>query len=161
MKIVGHSLGAGTAAIIAVLLKERYVIQRRRGQRSFVPFIPAVGFGCPPCMDIPTSEACREDKLVYNLVHRSDIVPRLSEANMIPLAEEVVLYKDVASRYFDDDKAALKENVRTLGKGGRLGEEEERTLPNVSSDSKVHVVDVFHISLLYLRNPMHVTTTLT
>ena len=45
---------------------------------------------------VPTAEACREDNLVTVVIHENDIVPRLSEANMIPLAEKVFMYKETA-----------------------------------------------------------------
>ena len=120
IKVVGHSLGAGVAAMCVILLKERYVLQLREKKRTSVPFIPSVGFGCPPCTDIEISEALKEDNLTTTVINNDDMVPRLSEANMIPLSEEVLEYKDTALMLFEEDKAALLKYTKKLGPSGRL-----------------------------------------
>lgn len=122
-RLIGHSLGAGTVTIMAMLLKQRFVEQVRAGTRQTVPYVPVVGFGVPPCVDPVIADALAEDGLVLSAVHAYDIVPRLSEANVLPLAEEVFLYKAQAEAQLSEDLKAFKSYAKSMGKASRIGDQ--------------------------------------
>ncbi|GIQ81348.1 hypothetical protein KIPB_002295 [Kipferlia bialata] len=66
--VTGHSLGAGTASLLALLL-----------QRQGMSGVSMTGFGCPACCSMPLcQELERLEGGSKNYVYRSDIVPRLS-----------------------------------------------------------------------------------
>ena len=51
-----------------------------------------------------------------------DIIPRLSLVNLIPFAEEVFLFKNIASKQLDTDVKAFKAYARSMGAASRMGE---------------------------------------
>lgn len=66
--LVGHSLGAGTAALLGVMLRDSY--RTARGPFSNILKIPAAkiicwGFACPPCVD---RKLAISSSFVYNVV---------------------------------------------------------------------------------------------
>ena len=75
---VGHSLGGGTAILLAVLLRGKYpsltsTITNKERVRAFA-------FAPPPVLDRSTSLACRH--YVTSAVNNSDIIPRSSLTNL-------------------------------------------------------------------------------
>ncbi len=132
VKVTGHSLGAGTAIVIAVLLKKYFTLKKREGKVQSVPFIPAVGFGVPPVIDEVTSAALLEDGLVISVVNNYDIVSRLGETNILPLAEEVFLFKDVAAAQLSEDIEAFKDYGKSFGAASRMAEDNSKYGVNAS-----------------------------
>lgn len=120
IKVVGHSLGAGISCMLAVQLKTKYAEQKAEGKRVDVPFIPSIGFGHPPCLGTNIAEAAKSDKLCTAVVNEHDVVCRLSEFNFTPLAEEVFLFKEEASKQLKEDLDAVKKYVKSLGATERL-----------------------------------------
>eukprot|EP01041_Mallomonas_annulata_P007760 gene7760-15877_t len=75
--VVGHSLGAGTAAILAMMLKPAY------------PRLRCYAFGCPgSIMDAKTSEDCKP--FVTTLCLGNDLVCRLSVRSLAAMREQVL-----------------------------------------------------------------------
>jgi len=70
---VGHSLGGGTAILLAVLLRGKYPSTNKERVRAFA-------FAPPPVLDRSTSLACRH--YVTSVVNNTDIVPRSSLTNL-------------------------------------------------------------------------------
>lgn len=129
IKVVGHSLGAGISCCIAVQLKTKYAELKAEGKRQDVPFIPSIGFGHPPCLGANIAEATKADKLCTAIVNEHDVVCRLSEFNFTPLAEEVFLYREEATKQMTEDLAAIKKYAMSLGATERLNalKDEEAT----------------------------------
>ncbi len=137
VRLIGHSLGAATAVLMAMLLKARFVAQRRQGIRKTVPYIPAIAFGVPPCVAPALSDALAADELVISAVHEYDIVPRLSESNILPLAEEVFKYKPHAEGQLSEDMKAFKAYAGSLGKASRIAKDNGTAAPNAESDDRI------------------------
>mmetsp|Transcript_33095 Transcript_33095/g.43572 ORF Transcript_33095/g.43572 Transcript_33095/m.43572 type:complete len:620 (-) Transcript_33095:553-2412(-) len=74
--ITGHSLGAGTAALMAILL--RYEFDCR---------LKAVCFACPPVCSLPMARASTD--IVTTVINGHDFVPRFSAASLAKLKREV------------------------------------------------------------------------
>lgn len=73
--VTGHSLGAGVASLLAILLRSRFSELRVEGRLKVVAIAP------PPILDIDASLACKS--FTTTLVNNADIIPRMSLSNLI------------------------------------------------------------------------------
>lgn len=126
IKIVGHSLGAGTAALLTAELKNGLytaAISRNGGDSplsSPLPRVTAVGFGSPPVMDETIADAFLSDDMMVTVVHRDDIVPRLCRFNLENLAKEVVNVTQVSDKWMAEDQICFKRYGSTYGMMGDM-----------------------------------------
>ncbi|KAL3692113.1 hypothetical protein R1sor_005764 [Riccia sorocarpa] len=84
--VTGHSLGAGAASLLTILLRET----DENGLTALgVPpkFIKCWGYACPPCVDKTTA---MQAKFIKTVVHQDDIVARISPAALEDLRTEIV-----------------------------------------------------------------------
>lgn len=68
LTVLGHSLGAGAAAVAAVLLREHF------------PSLRCVVFATPPCLDLTACAACAP--YLTSVVLHDDVIPRASLQNV-------------------------------------------------------------------------------
>lgn len=79
--ITGHSLGAGVAALLGVLLRARFpTLLTDTGT-----MLRVMAFASPPVLDCDSALAC--DPFCTTVVNNSDIIPRASLSNLIVLIE--------------------------------------------------------------------------
>jgi len=94
--LTGHSLGASTAVLLAVLIRGRYPLltvpnrfdgtsnddgaERRSDEFNIGQRVRAYAFAPPPVLDRGSALACRH--YVTSIVNNSDIVPRSSMTNL-------------------------------------------------------------------------------
>lgn len=84
LRLVGHSLGGASAALLAIMLRKK-----SKEELGFSPdIISAVGFGIPPCVSREIAESCAS--YVSTVVLQDDIVPRLSAASLARLRSEIL-----------------------------------------------------------------------
>ncbi|OMO78447.1 Lipase, class 3 [Corchorus capsularis] len=84
LRLVGHSLGAATASLLAIMLRKK-----SRMELGFSPdIVSAVGFATPPCVSKELAESCSD--FVTNIIMQDDIVPRLSAASLARLRTEIL-----------------------------------------------------------------------
>jgi len=92
----GHSLGAGVAVLLAVLMRGRYPMLTMPGTSSYIPAqedeaftnnrerqrqrVRAYAFAPPPVLDRSSALSCRH--YVTSVVNNSDIIPRSSLTNL-------------------------------------------------------------------------------
>ena len=93
MSLVGHSLGAGAAAIAAMELNELDWIKAT-----------SIGFGCPALLNLGLSKSTKD--FITTVVADSDVIPRMSGATISNM------FLDVMS--FDWTKKALEDIEMTL-----------------------------------------------
>lgn len=143
VKLVGHSLGAATACLLAAEIKNGYaeafnyqeredleqVNKSQQGDDDSkvafagdIPRVVAIGFGCPPCVDATLADALLEDDMFVGVVHRDDLVPRLSRYALHRLADEVDAYSAEAGRQRQQDTESLKAYAVTYGLASDMGE---------------------------------------
>jgi hypothetical protein len=95
-------------------------------------------------------EALYADGLVISIVNQYDVVSRLSVANFIHLANEVVHYREEAREQLKIDVEALTAYTRTLGKAARMNDqnsptktsETEKDTTTTSSESASNLADL-------------------
>ncbi|PPR93613.1 hypothetical protein GOBAR_AA27051 [Gossypium barbadense] len=84
LRLVGHSLGAATASLLAIMLRKR-----SKKELGFSPdVVSAVGYATPPCVSKELAETCSD--FVTTIVMQDDIVPRLSAASLARLRNEIL-----------------------------------------------------------------------
>ncbi|XVF71969.1 hypothetical protein PTKIN_Ptkin12aG0082900 [Pterospermum kingtungense] len=84
LRLVGHSLGAATASLLAIMLRKKSKLEL-----GFSPdIVSAVGFATPPCVSKELAETCSD--FVTTIVMQDDIVPRLSAASLARLRNEIL-----------------------------------------------------------------------
>mmetsp|Transcript_21526 Transcript_21526/g.31692 ORF Transcript_21526/g.31692 Transcript_21526/m.31692 type:complete len:482 (-) Transcript_21526:1614-3059(-) len=76
--ITGHSLGAGTACLLGLLLRSR--ISALRGDCK--EYLEVFAFAPPPVLNYDAALAC---PFITSVVNNSDIVPRMSLPNLVTL----------------------------------------------------------------------------
>lgn len=74
--ITGHSLGAGVASILGILLRSHFSELRRDNER-----LKVWAFAPPPCLDLDASLACQH--FTTTIVNNADLIPRWSLQNLL------------------------------------------------------------------------------
>ena len=96
--LAGHSLGAGVASILAVLLK------------PLLPSIRCFGFATPPVL--AGERLLRQTGgFIHSVVHHNDLIPRMTVKSIRTCVEELAA--------FDDWRADLKQDARGLWRRAR------------------------------------------
>lgn len=86
--LAGHSMGAGTAALLGLLLKETSAEEANVSKILKIPneMITCWGFGSPPCVNFELAIA---SSFIHNVVLQDDVVSRVSPAALEDLRLEV------------------------------------------------------------------------
>lgn len=85
LRLVGHSLGAATASVLAIMLRKK-----SSKELGFDPeIVSAVGYATPPCVSKVLAESCCD--YVSTVVMEDDVIPRLSVASLKRLRNEILL----------------------------------------------------------------------
>lgn len=135
--VVGHSLGGGTATIIAMLLKAR-LLEHFYPASPLPPLsIQAITYGTPAVVSPGIAVALKEDNLVIAVVNRSDIVPRISQRNIYSLATEVADYRATAKQYEKRELKELKERLKALGKTKRRVGGDQTSSPDGKASASI------------------------
>lgn len=88
--ITGHSLGAGTAALLAVLLRARFPQQLLNDKGNL---LKVLAFAPPPILDLDSALAC--SSFCTSIINNSDVIPRASLSNLAVL---LALLKTISRR---------------------------------------------------------------
>ncbi|KAL3531245.1 hypothetical protein ACH5RR_010567 [Cinchona calisaya] len=84
LRLVGHSLGAATASLLAIMLHKKST-----KELGFDPeIVSAIGFATPPCVSKELAENC--SNYVTTVVMQDDIIPRLSVSSLTRLRNEIL-----------------------------------------------------------------------
>lgn len=84
LTLLGHSLGAGTAAIAAILIRNSPEVAKRIGTND----VTCVAFAPPPILTRDLALSC--SSYVQSVVNRHDVVPRASLASFERLRQEML-----------------------------------------------------------------------
>lgn len=144
VKIVGHSLGAGVAALIAAEMRNSLFFISSSSLKSHtegsqiaddmaiagtsnitpssVRRMAAICFSSPSCVSENLAERWLNDELLLNVVYGNDLVPRLNRQNCARLAEELKKFAPTANEWLKKDKKAFYNYVSTLGKASDMAE---------------------------------------
>ena len=103
LRTVGHSMGAGVAALACAMLRREDSLE-----------VTCVAYAAPACVDENFAETL--DAFVLSVVHRDDLIPRLSDTNCAKLAKELVDDDNNYRARYEADKDSIKKHITTLGK---------------------------------------------
>mmetsp|Transcript_57512 Transcript_57512/g.130302 ORF Transcript_57512/g.130302 Transcript_57512/m.130302 type:complete len:436 (+) Transcript_57512:403-1710(+) len=116
--ITGHSLGAGTAALLGLALRER-LAEDPRAQSSFLGTswahrVQVRAFATPPVIDLATTRRCQG--FITSVVNNRDVIPRASVSNMVSMITMVSeVDKDLRSSEFNPSTyAPTREKVKQM-----------------------------------------------
>ncbi|CAI5709235.1 unnamed protein product [Peronospora farinosa] len=96
----GHSLGAGCAALLSVML-----------QKEFAD-LECFAYAVPACVNLSVAESCND--FVHSIVLRDDIVPRAKASNVLKLVDELKNFKGYWRDTASEDLEAFKERAKTI-----------------------------------------------
>eukprot|EP01040_Poterioochromonas_malhamensis_P005389 gene5389-5781_t len=129
VKVVGHSLGAGTSVFIAAELRNS-LIQRIRQQAQTdqttveqyesVHRISAIVFAAPCVISDKLADAFKEDRLLVNIVNDIDVIARYNRKTTKQLATELKEFSPVANEWMEEDKMDLMEFALSVGKATEI-----------------------------------------
>lgn len=138
ISVVGHSLGAGTTAVLAAELQNGFRLSSNVVLRN--KKVRAIAFATPAVTCETLAQAFLDDGLVLNLVTRFDAVPRFSRRNLRTLAKEIKEFASVSQEWRKQDVDALQKYAMSCGKAGEMAvhmlEEEAEALDgNISTSN--------------------------
>ncbi|KAL4115505.1 hypothetical protein PRIC2_013666 [Phytophthora ramorum] len=96
----GHSLGAGCAALLSVMLQKEF------------DDLECFAYAIPACVNLSVAESCND--FVHSIVLRDDIVPRAKASNVLKLVGELKNFKGCWRDTASEDLEAFKDRAKTL-----------------------------------------------
>ena len=107
----GHSMGAGTSSLLALLARGKYpdLAIPRECEDGAVERVRVYAFASPPVMDKASALACQH--YVTSIVNNSDIIPRSSLTNLDIL---LTMLEAVRNRLVDEDMNPSMNNTRSI-----------------------------------------------
>ncbi|KAF4317886.1 hypothetical protein BBO99_00006486 [Phytophthora kernoviae] len=96
----GHSLGAGCAALLSVMLQKEF------------EDLECFAYAVPACVNLSVADSCND--FVHSIVLRDDFVPRAKASNVLKLVEELKNFKGCWRDTASEDIEAFKERAKTL-----------------------------------------------
>ncbi|KAG1708863.1 hypothetical protein DVH05_022497 [Phytophthora capsici] len=96
----GHSLGAGCAALLSVMLQKEF------------EDLECFAYAVPACVNLSVAESCND--FVHSIVLRDDIVPRAKATNVLKLVDELKNFKGCWRDTASEDLEAFKDRAKTL-----------------------------------------------
>ena len=109
--VLGHSLGAGTAALTAAIMRQN------------IPTLRCVAFATPPCLEFDAAESCAP--FLTSVVLHDDVVSRASLANVQDLRArlQAIDWRASFEKDFEKDWPRLQSAKRAVGGGAdKMGE---------------------------------------
>lgn len=122
LRVVGHSMGGATAAVIAAELTNRFTTMVESEQMSSLPSIKAICYGTPPCVSAELSSALFDDELVVTVVNQDDFVPRLCRHTLLQLVDQLKDVEAVSKTWRQSDMEHMKLYAANLGLTGVMSE---------------------------------------
>ena len=111
--VLGHSLGAGTAALTAAIMRQN------------IPTLRCVAFATPPCLDFDAAESCAS--FLTSVVLHDDVVSRASLANVQDLRARLQAIDWRASFEKDFEKEFSRLHTAKRAVGGAAESLQKRT----------------------------------
>ena len=100
--LTGHSLGAGVAVLMGMLLQHR------------VESVHVYAYACPACVDTTLADSVWMQQKVTHLIHRDDFIPRASIVNACKLATELIARQPEFKRDFQEDVNAVMKRAASI-----------------------------------------------
>ena len=155
IQVVGHSLGAASAATVAIFLRSRIDKLRNDEEGNL---LSVLAFASPPNLDFASALACKS--FCTTIVNNVDVIPR---SNIAPLLASIKVMKDINRRLEAKGLSAtdIKSTaalVKKLGEGNggelimtadELAESVDASMTAVGLDDPDHLYVPGQVYLLY------------
>lgn len=140
---VGHSLGAGIAALAAAEFQNGLRLSSNEQIKSKIwnnchsslwakgnpnRAVSGICFATPPCVSSNIADMMLKDGVITNCINVYDVIPRSSHSNFAKLAEEILAFSSVADQWLTDDTKALKNYAFSMGMAGSMAPELSKEL---------------------------------
>lgn len=113
IRIVGHSLGGGVAALLGVLMLKHINKNYPDFFKSVAhkeDFLRVYGYGTPSCVDASLADSMRQ--FVTNVVLHDDVVPRLTPTSIRSLLKHLLYIRETwVKTHLSDDLHAITERA--------------------------------------------------
>jgi len=137
VRVVGHSLGAATAAVMTVELLNGF--RELYGGKKLLPDIRGIGFGVPAMLTSEISNALQEGHpypTFTSVINREDIVPRIRLQTLLRLCEEMRDFEDTAKIMYEKDMQSYKKWLISIGEKPMASTKQDDFFPTSSSETK-------------------------
>ncbi|EQC27754.1 hypothetical protein SDRG_14503 [Saprolegnia diclina VS20] len=147
--VMGHSLGAGAAALVSTLWA------------TALPRLRCLAFAPPACLTLELAQAC--EGRVVSVVCGDDCVPRLNSHNLVRLQEEVVAFdisaalKSMMADEIEAQKSVASESFKQLREAMAIVDEMKETASSMvqatSTNDKSAIIDKLSTQWVKLAKP--------
>jgi len=111
IRIVGHSLGGGVAALLGILVL-RYFEEQNVKLAQDDGFVRVYGYGTPSCVDAKLADHPLTLGLVTSVVMHDDVVPRLTPTSVRGLLKHLLYIRETwVKTHLSDDLNAITERA--------------------------------------------------
>ncbi|KAL9187576.1 hypothetical protein ACHAXT_001679 [Thalassiosira profunda] len=116
IRIVGHSLGGGVAALLGILLLRHFERQDTAPSKPVDitedGFVRVFSYGTPSCVDAKLADHPRTLTLVTSVVMHDDVVPRLTPTSVRGLLKHLLYVRETwVKTHLSDDLNAITERA--------------------------------------------------
>lgn len=116
IRIVGHSLGGGVAALLGILITqhmEKHSVKPREDLPSIDKgLVKVYGYGTPACADASLADYPMTRSIVTNVVMHDDVVPRLTPTSVRSLLKHLLYIRETwVKTHLSDDLSAITERA--------------------------------------------------
>jgi hypothetical protein len=132
--VIGHSLGGGTATLIAAELRNaliqritKQIINKKPSSSSTVSLsyesvhrISAIVFASPAIISESLANAFLQDRLLIHVINGCDVIPRYNKRTMAILANEMKEFSSIANEWMTEDKMDLSDYALSVGKASDI-----------------------------------------
>lgn len=118
LKVVGHSLGAGTATVLCAELRNKLLRWVEDGELAQLPSLQGICYASPPCVTSELADAFAADELILTVINQDDFVPRLGRHTLLKLADQLKDMDKLAADWGAIDQANLTAFFSSMGQAG-------------------------------------------
>ncbi|OQS06610.1 hypothetical protein THRCLA_01353, partial [Thraustotheca clavata] len=149
VQVMGHSLGAGTAALVSILWS------------PLIPRLKCIAFAPPACLTMDLAKSC--EGFITSVVCGDDCVPRLNSHNLTKLQKEVEIFdmssalKNMMADELEEKKTQATVGMKQIREVLQVIEDMKNTasaIPNAKTDTdKSAIIDKLSDQWVQLTKP--------
>jgi len=112
IRLTGHSLGGGVAALLGALIKRHFEFHLPTAISSQMDILRVYSYGSPACVDAKLADYAQS--YVTNCVMHDDCIPRLTPTSIRALLKHLLYIRETwVKTHLTDDLMAITERAKT------------------------------------------------